>query len=131
MISFAAFADELEKLSAVSAQRKLEHHFSSEQPDWRAFNKNMKRSKFRDAAAEHPFTDEKLKRYVQNYGGMLASKERIGRVRSSSFPNKLYTIKKLPDGRLACNCRDWQYVHSVAGTNCKHIEAKLKARKAT
>jgi hypothetical protein len=124
---FHSFADELVKLADVPAKQrnKAEEHFVQEVKNWGAFEKNLKTKGFQKAIIEHPEADEKLKKYVKNFGGYLNSKDVVGKV-SSRTGFKSYAIKKLPSGRLACGCPDWQYVRSVRGGDCWHV-LELKA----
>lgn len=112
---------------AKTPQMKAELHHGTAKKDWKALEKNLKGKRFQKALSEHPGTDAKLKAYVQNYGGYLSSKDVVGNVLSRTSP-KAYVVKKLPSGRLACNCRDWQYVHSVKGTDCAHIKSLSKTK---
>lgn len=102
------------------AQEKAGRHFSTPDPNWNEFVKNLRSKNFREVVAEHGASDEKLKAYVKNFGGYVASKDVVARV-PSDRSGKKYTLKKVGD-RLGCNCGDWQYVHSVQGGDCKHIE---------
>jgi hypothetical protein len=72
---------------------------------------------------KHEMTDEKLKKYVKNFGGQLRSKTIIAFAPSRTEKGKDYKIKVLPSGRLSCECGDWQYHHSVRKTDCDHIKA--------
>jgi hypothetical protein len=122
-----SFTDEMTKIAyaTVRPQDKADDHFVQEVKDWGAFEKNLKAKGFQKAILAHPEADAKLKRYVKNYGAYLSSKDIVGRVSSRSrFRN--YVIKKLPNGRLGCNCKDWQYAHSTRNTDCFHIR-DLKA----
>lgn len=123
-----SFADELIKIAYVATrpQDKADAHFVQEVKDWGAFEKNLKAKGFQKAILGHPEADSKLKRYVKNFGSYLSSKDVVGRVSSRSrFRN--YVIKKLPNGRLGCNCKDWQYAHSPKTSgDCFHIR-DLKA----
>lgn len=124
-----SFAHELLKMAAaLKPETKAEKHF--EKKDWDKFEKNLRSHMFQKAVAAHPEADSTLKRYIKNFGGYLNSKEVVGRVPSRSS-GKLYTVKKLSIGRLGCNCRDWQYVHSVRKSDCDHIqELKQGMKKA-
>ena len=119
-----SFVDELVKMAALSPAQAKElvgaHH---ENKDWKAFEKNLRTKSFRQAVLVHPESDAKLKRYTKALGELKTSKNVLGVVPSRSS-NKLYTIKELPGGRLACSCKDWQYAHShkMKKTDCAHIE---------
>jgi hypothetical protein len=104
------------KSRAMSAATK---HFESADPNWHQFEKNLKLKTFQQVVAGHPQADEKLKKYVDNYGGYLLSKKTTARVTGDS--GKTYVVKELPGGRMGCNCGNWQYRRSVDGGDCKHI----------
>jgi hypothetical protein len=124
-----SFSDELVKIarSMVDPREKADEHFEQQVKDWGAFEKNLKAKSFQKAILEHPEADTKLKRYVKNFGAYLNSKDVVGRMASHS-KFRHYIVKRLPSGRLACNCKDWQFVRSVGQTDCKHI-AELKANR--
>jgi hypothetical protein len=123
-----SFQQELTKLafSGVTPQDEVEGFHISERKDWSRFDKNLRRKDFRAAAVDSSLSDKKLKRYVKNYGGYLTSKEVVAGVPSRTS-KKTYALKELPTGRLACNCKDWQYRHSVRGTDCDHIKLFKKS----
>lgn len=124
-----AFTKEMMKLgfgSLRKSQEKAEKHFSSEKPDWKLFDKNLKSKKFREAISSHPKADAKLRKYVKNYGGFIASKDEIARVKSATS-GKTYRIKDLHDGKLACSCPDWKYRRSVGRGACKHVRSLKKS----
>lgn len=128
-----AFTDELVKLAFKMTPRgkaevKAEKHFESADPDWKSFEKNLRSKHFRDVVETSSRADDKLKRYTKNYGGYLASTDKLGKVESESS-NKKYTIKLVGD-RIACGCKDWQYKRSHGGGDCKHI-AKLKEKRSS
>jgi len=115
-----------EKVAFVASTPKMknvvkadEHHFMDNK-DWKGFEKNLKAKGFQNAIKEHPMSDKKLKRYVKNFGGYLNSKKVVGSVPSRTT-GKVYKVKELPNGRLACGCKDWQYNHSHKSTDCEHI----------
>lgn len=112
------------KTPLMKAKVKAEKHFDSEDPNWKEFEKNLRLVNFQKVIAEHPEADEKLKRYIDNYGSYLLSKRVASRV-DSPDSGRTYTIKELPSGRLGCNCGNWQYRRSVDGGDCKHIEAMV------
>lgn len=126
---FAAFKDELEKIAAAKkldvSEFKAEAHLQSDQKDWKEFERDLRSPNFRRAVTTQT-DDPKLKRYVKSYGGYLASKDVVTTVPSRTS-GKNYTIKRLETGRLACNCKDWQFKHSVKGTDCDHIRAARKS----
>lgn len=112
-------------LVAKRPKDKAEAHFADSIKNWKLFEKNLKTKAFQKAIYEHPEADEKLKRYVKNYGAYVNSKDEVGKI-SSRTDFKTYTIKKLPDGRLGCNCKDWQYAKSPKESgDCFHIEELL------
>lgn len=119
-----SFVDELVKLSAT-AQEKAEAHFASAQPDWNSFTKNLRSQPFRDAVMRMAQSDEKLRKYVKNFGAYVSGKDVIAELKSKDS-GRTYRIKDLHNGRMGCNCRDWQFTHSVKGGDCKHIKS-LKA----
>lgn len=113
-----------QKTAAMSVTQAKElvgaHH---ESPNWKAFEKNLNNQKFRQAVLTHPESDAKLKRYTKALGAYKTSKEVVGVVPSRTS-SKLYKIKELPNGRLACSCKDWQYAHShkpSKSADCEHI----------
>ena len=101
------------------ATTMAQEHFDSVDPNWKTFEKNLKLKSFQQVVAGHPQADEKLKKYVDNFGGYLLSKRVTAKVTGDS--GKTYTVKELPGGRLGCNCGNWQYRRSVDGGDCKHI----------
>jgi hypothetical protein len=120
-ILLPSFSDELLKIAKVDPQGKANVHFEQEVKNWDAFEKNLKAKGFQKAILQHPEADAKLKRYVKNFGGYVGSKDVVGKVSSrTKFRN--YTIKRLPSGRLGCNCKDWQYNHSTKNSDCFHIQ---------
>ncbi len=120
------------KLSSLTnptkAELKAEAHFGVDKKDWKDFEKTLRGSGFQKAILNHPKSDEKLQKYVKNFGAYLRAKDVVTSIPSRSKATKSYKIKKLPSGRMGCGCRDWQYVHSVNGTDCDHIKA-VKAMK--
>jgi hypothetical protein len=118
----------LEKMAFVAktpnmrAKVQAEKHFDSPDPNWNRFEKNLKLKSFQDVVSKDSRSDDKLKKYVENYGGYLRSKKVTAKV-TSPDTGKPYVIKELPGGRLACGCKNWQYRKSVDGGDCKHIEA--------
>ena len=112
------------------AEMKAEAHFNVEDKDWKTFEKSLRGKQFQEAILKHPDADKKLQGYVKNFGAFLRAKDVVAQMPSRSSSGS-YKIKKLPWGRLACGCKDWQYVHSIRGTDCDHIKAvkmmKMKA----
>lgn len=122
-MDYSTFKSFVEKIAFVAKtpKMKLELHHQADKKDWGKFEKNLKAKGFQQAALGHPESDKKLKKYVKNFGGYLNSKEVVGVVPSRSS-SKMYKVKQLETGRLGCNCKDWQYKHSVKGTDCDHIK---------
>lgn len=119
-----SFSDELIKLAALSpaqAKELVDTHHGNQ--DWNIFEKNLRTKAFRQAVLVHPDSDRKLKRYTKALGELKTSKDVVGVVPSRTS-SKLYKIKRLSNGRLACSCKDWQYAHShkLRKTDCAHIE---------
>jgi hypothetical protein len=108
-------------------ETKAEIHFMSEKPDWKAFEKNLRNGKFREAVLKAEQSDPVLKRYVKNFGGYKASKDEVARI-TSKDSGKTYVVKDLHTGRLGCNCGDWQYKHSAHGGDCKHIKSVKQSK---
>lgn len=108
-------------------ETRAEIHFMSEKKDWGSFEKNLRNGKFREAVLKAEQADPKLKKYVKTFGGYVASKDEVARIKSSSS-GRTYVVKDLHTGRWGCNCGDWQYHHSVKGGDCKHIKS-VKASK--
>jgi hypothetical protein len=116
-----SFCDELVKLGASVAQ-KLENHLTAEIKDWKAFEKNIKSPRFAAEVRRSSDTDQKLKDYVTANNEYRRSKDLVMKVPSREA-GQAYSIKKLPNGRLGCGCKDWQYKCSWKGTDCRHITA--------
>ena len=117
-----AFVAGTPKMKALVAADK---HLSNPDPNWNTFERNLKKKGFQKAIETDPRADEKLKKYVENYGGFLSSKQVSSKIvsRDSGQP---YVIKELPGGRLGCSCKNWQYRRSVDGGDCKHIKALVE-----
>lgn len=115
-IEKTAFSTKSRKLKAKD---QAERHFGSPDPDWGKFEKNLRSKNFRTEVSEHPMADEKLKKYVDQYGGYLSSKQRVGSIRSESSKRR-YPLKMVGT-RIGCGCKDWQYKRSHGGGDCKHI----------
>jgi hypothetical protein len=124
MISFSSFSDELVKiaLKITKPETKAEIHFLSPEKDWNAFERNLKSKRFSTAVSSSPEADEKLKKYVKNYGGFVQSSNTVAKIKSKDS-GKTYTIKQLANGRLGCSCGDWQYSRSPTKGDCKHIKS--------
>lgn len=118
-----SFREEFEKIALPTGTHaeRVDRHFTSTKPDWGDFEKGIRSRKYQKLVEQDERADEKLRRYVNNYGGYLRSDNVVGNVRSRDS-GKTYPIKKLKGGRLGCACKDWQYTHSHAGTDCKHIK---------
>jgi len=125
--SASTLAKALVKISASmpTHQERVQAHHDALEKDWKLFEKGLKSQRFQKAALQHPETDSKLKRYIKNFGGYLTSKNVVGVVPSRTH-SKMYKVKELPNGRLACNCKDWQYHHSVRRSDCDHIRELKK-----
>lgn len=126
----SSFSTELLKLAAGSVAKRAESFHEADSKNWPGFEKDLKSKAFQKAMLSHPETDSKLKKYVQNYGGQLKSKSVISVAPSRSEKDKKYKIKVLPSGRLSCECKDWQYKHSVKKSDCDHIKAVRHLYKA-
>lgn len=118
-----SFSNELLKIAALKPAAKAAAFHKATVKDWPGFEKDLKNKTFQQAMLKHEETDPKLKKYVKNYGGLLKSKEIIAIAPSRTEPAKEYKVKVLPTGRLACECKDWQYHHSTRKTDCDHIKA--------
>lgn len=130
--SIPAFSLELAKIArAVSAKDRADDHFNADVKNWPAFEKNLSKPSFRKAVSKHPAADAKLQKYVENYGGYVASKDVVDKVKSRTEAGKTYEIRKLPSGRLGCGCKDWQFKHSHKGSDCDHIMMSRKTKTAS
>lgn len=119
-----SFSNELLKIAAgPSPKKRAEAFHSAEVKDWPQFEQDLKSLPFQRAMLGHEATDPKLKKYVKNYGGQLKSKSIIAIAPSRTEKGKEYKVKVLQTGRLACECKDWQYHHSVRKSDCDHIKA--------
>jgi len=140
-VSLEAFSDELEKIAGLGdlwqgfldlfrskdekIQRRVDYHFSpnSSSDKWRKLVNNAADPKFVKALATHPDADDKLILHAKSMGD-LTNAPPVGKVKSSTLPGKSYEIRKLPGGRLGCQCGDWRYKGSInLGYECKHIRA--------
>jgi hypothetical protein len=90
--------------------------------DWGRFGELVRSKKFRDALADHPGSDEVLRKYLASYGAFVRGK-RVGTVTSRSDPSVRHSIRSVGDGRLGCSCKDWQFKRSISGGDCKHVES--------
>lgn len=122
-ILLPSFSSELVKISATSSQKKADSFHAVEVKDWPGFEKDLKSKAFQKVMIGHDATDSKLTRYVKNFGGQLTSKTIIAYAPSRTEDGKEYKVKVLPSGRIACECKDWQYHHSVRKSDCDHIAA--------
>jgi len=128
--------DELTKLAFVAktpqmkAKVKAEEHFEAGTKDWKTFEKNLKGKNFQNVVVKDARADDKLKRYTQAMGDYLTSKKVFAKVPSQAT-GKQYTVKEMSNGRLGCNCKDWQFKHSHAGGDCKHIDEVAALRKTS
>lgn len=118
-----SFSQELVKIAAKEHKEHAEAFHTAEVKDWPGFEKDLLNKPFQKAMLGHDLTDPKLKKYVKNYGGLLTSKTIIAVAPSRTTEGKEYKVKVLPTGRMACECKDWQYHHSVRRTDCAHIKA--------
>lgn len=118
-----SFSNELLKIAAMGPAGRASAFHKAKVKDWPGFEKDLKSKPFQQAMVKHEETDPKLKKYVKNFGGLLKSKEIIAIAPSRTEKAKEYKVKVLPTGRLACECKDWQYHHSVRKTDCDHIKA--------
>lgn len=116
-----AFRDEVSKI--FSRTGKADAFHAEEKKDWGKFEKNLGSKRFRKQILRHDQSDEKLKAYTQALGSYKDSKTVLTSLPSRKTPGKKYQIKDLGNGRLGCGCKDWQYRHSVRGTDCEHIQA--------
>lgn len=111
----------------LTPAQKAARHFESMDPNWKAFEKNLRSKKFQGEVRSHPMADDKLKKYVKNYGGYVLSKDEVAQLKSKDS-GKTYRIKDLHNGRYACGCKDWQYKRSVGGGDCKHIKSLKQSK---
>jgi hypothetical protein len=125
-----SFSHELVKIAAKEHKEKAEAFHTAQVKDWPGFEKDLLSKPFQRAMLGHELTDPKLKKYVKNYGGQLISKSIIAVAPSRTEKGKEYKVKVLPSGRLACECKDWQYHHSVRRSDCDHIKAVKQFYKA-
>lgn len=115
--------EKLEKRAASLYDEMAAEHHRAPTKDWALFEKNLRTAKFQKAVLAHPESVDKLREYVKNVGGYLRAKNTVGKVLSRSNPGSVHRIKELPSGRLGCGCKDWQYSHSVKGSDCAHVKA--------
>lgn len=118
-----SFSNELLKIAAMKPAAKASAFHQAEVKDWPGFEKDLANKAFQNAMLKHQSTDPKLKKYVKNFGGLLKSKEILAIAPSRTEKTREYKVKVLSSGRLACECKDWQYHHSVRKTDCDHIKA--------
>lgn len=122
-----SFVSELEKLARVTAAEKVTAHHLAEKKDWGSFEKNLASPAFRRAVLAAQESDPKLKKYVKTFGAYKGSKDVVAEITSASS-GKSYVVKDLHNGRLGCNCKDWQFKHSIAGSDCKHIKSVKQSK---
>lgn len=115
----------MEKQSAKSLTKKVEEHHAADKKDWTAFEKNMRSPRFTSEVLKSTLSDEKLKAYTQANNQYQRSKSVVLQIPSRTT-DKMYTIKKLPGGRLGCSCKDWQYKRSWQGSDCEHVRSAKK-----
>ena len=135
----AGFLDELTKLSADPWER-LEHLVDADKrkrsgqvdylfsprsgPDrWGKLDQNVRSYEFLDRLVNDPRASDRLRQYARDLHG-LSRGETVGKIESTSHPGRMYEIKKMHDGRMACTCDGWRF----AGTHgepfaCRHIKA--------
>ncbi len=118
-----SFTSEFVKIAATKSMQRANAFHKAEVKDWPGFEKDLQNRHFQKAMLKHDITDDKLKKYVKNYGGSLTSKSIIAIAPSRTDKKSEYKIKVLPSGRLSCECKDWQYHHSVRKSDCDHIKA--------
>lgn len=121
---FPSFVDECIKIAAarltpVQAKELVSTHHETQ--DWKRFEKNLNTKMFRQAVLLDQDSNAKLKRYTKTLGEYKSSKIVVGVVPSRTS-SKLYKVKELPNGRLGCSCKDWQYSHSHKKSDCDHIQ---------
>lgn len=109
----------------LNPETRAESHLMSEKKDWKSFERDLGSKKFRQAVISAAEADPKLKKYVRVFGALKASKDVVAEIKGSS--GKTYQVKDLHTGRLGCTCRDWQFIHSVKGGDCKHIKQLKKS----
>jgi hypothetical protein len=113
-----------------SPKKRADGFHTAEVKNWPGFEEDLKSLPFQRAMLKHEATDPKLAKYVKNFGGQLKSKSVIAFSPSRTDKDREYKIKVLPTGRLACECKDWQYHHSVRKSDCDHIKAVRAIYKA-
>jgi hypothetical protein len=131
-IDFRAFSEELEKLSfkltpSGKAEVKAATHLEAETKDWTSFEKNLRSPAFRRAVLQAEAADPKLKKYVKTFGAYQGSKDVIAEI-TSGTSGKTYKVKDLHNGRWGCGCKDWQFIHSIKGGDCKHIKSVKQSK---
>lgn len=130
MILFSSVRDELVKIARLPPDLVASTHVTDPSPNWKKFEQDLKKPSMQKAflsAVKHRGVDIKLRRYVRNLVSYHASKDVVAEVQSRTDPKEWYVLKRLPDGRIACQCGDWQYTHSVKKTDCDHIKAAKRS----
>jgi hypothetical protein len=107
---------------------RVADHLTSPEKDWTKFDRELKNPRFTAEASKQArkVPDPKLRKYIRNFGTYSAEKDFVAEVKSRTS-SKYYKVKRLPNGRLACGCRDWQYHHSVRTSDCDHIKMLRKS----
>lgn len=110
------------------ADLRVAEHLTAPTKDWKGLEKELKNPAFHAATLKNlgQVDDPKLRKYLEAYGAYASSKDFVAEMQSRTNPSTYYKIKKLPGGGFGCGCKDWQYVHSVNGTDCDHIEHMKK-----
>lgn len=119
----------LQKIAAarMSAEEKVQAHHQAEKKDWKGFEQSLRSDAFRRAVLKAAESDPKLKKYVRTFGAYQGSQDVVAEIKSKDSGRR-YKIKDLHNGRLGCSCRDWQFIHSVRGGDCKHIKSLKQSR---
>lgn len=118
---FSGMTDELEKIALTIAQKADKHFSSDEKTKWDGFITNLKSPKFRKTISEHPMADAKLKKFVENNGKHVSSKDDGIKIPGSK-PGILHTVKKHPDDSYTCSCPSYMFKGSITNGSCKHID---------
>lgn len=108
----------------VTPKFKVEefHATPKKDKDWKRFEGNLRSKGFVALLKADPRTDPKLSHYATALHEYKVSKKVEGKVPSRTEFGTSHKIKRLPDGRLGCDCGDWQYKHSHKGSDCDHIK---------
>lgn len=106
-----------------SKQRRLASDFlASDNPDkWQGFLSKIENPEFVRQLGRAKGADPKIVEHAQNLHALKKAKIEANILGSS---NKTYDVKKLPNGKYGCTCRDWHFRGSTnPGYECKHIKA--------